>query len=118
MKFPRRLLWAANVAVYWAVHFYMSASDARSRRPVSRLCLRMDQYPIRAHFRAGWRQGAAVVAAAWLFRNPCDVAPGRAAARRQIHADHRGPAGLRLVGYATERQGSHALYQARDGAKH
>src|SRR5487761_2073943 len=42
----------------------------------------------------------------------------RAAIGRSLHADRRGPAGLRLVGHARERQRSYALHQARDGADH
>src|SRR5882724_4704613 len=90
----------------------------RSRRFVSRLRLRMDQYLLRAHLCPRRRQGTAAVVAAWLFRNPCDVASRCAAIGRQVRADHRGPAGLRLVGHAGERQGSYALHQARDGANH
>ena len=58
------------------------------------------------------RQGPAAVAAARFFRDPCDVAPRRAAARRQLHPDHRRPAGLWLVGYAGERR-DHTPYTKR-----
>src|SRR5450756_110745 len=87
----------------------------RSRRPVSRLCLRMDRHQRRARVRARRRQGTAAVVAARLFRNPCDVAPRRAAARRRLHPHRRRPARLWLVGHAGERQGPYALHQARDG---
>src|SRR6266702_2027716 len=50
------------------------------------------------HLRARRRQGAAAAVAAWIFLDPCDVAPGGAAVGRQVHTDYRRPAGLWLVG--------------------
>src|SRR5260370_13772912 len=58
----------------------------------------MDQHQIRAHLCPRRRQGTAAAIAARLLRDPCDVAPRCAAACRHLHADHRRPAGLRLVG--------------------
>src|SRR6476661_1233743 len=85
-----------DVGVYWSIRWSLSsgspkarpvtdddmgARDARSRRPVSRLFLALDQHQIRAHLRPRRRQRAAAVIAAWIFRNACYVAPRRAAAR-------------------------------------
>src|SRR5450631_1411589 len=115
----RQTKFKARATIIPGLYGMMSASAAkecqthvRSRRSLSRLRVRMDQHQRRAHFRARRRQGTAAIAAARLFRDPCDVAPRGAAARRQLHADHRRSAGLWLVGYAGERQGSYALHQA------
>ena len=91
------------------------SAHARSCRSVSRICFRMDQHLVGPHLCPRRRQGAAAVAAAWVFVDACDVAPGRAATGGQIHADHRRPAGLWLVGHARQRRQPHALHQARDG---
>src|SRR5690242_5333073 len=60
----------------------------------------MDQYQFGTDFCPCRRQRAAADVAARILLDACHVAQGGTAIGRQIHADHRRPAGLRLVRHA------------------